>query len=307
MLKQLFGHMPHFRFFEGAIATGRLSHAYLLVGDDGVGKRALAEMVIARLFAVETYADLLRHPDFFRVVREEDEKKDGALKKSISLNQIDKVRAFLHTTPNRAPYKVVTIDDASDMSPGACNGLLKTLEEPPKRALVFLLTDDPRNLSETVRSRCQTLFFSRVAEDEIASFLVSRYSISAIDAADIAHASGGLPGKAIAYAADPDVFPQYRAEREEFLSLFGKPLYRKREILAHLFEDKEQHIAAREVLVQRLRLWQTVLRDMYVSGSESLSRTVFLDVMNRIPMVMNFLTKNVHPKLLVEHILVALP
>jgi DNA polymerase-3 subunit delta' len=106
--------------------------------------------------------------------------------------------------PFEARYRVVIIDPAERLREEAANGLLKTLEEPPGHTIFALVAAAPEVLPETIRSRCRRMDVRTVARATIAAGLRAR-GVDAALAEQAATASRGRPGRAIAFAARPDL------------------------------------------------------------------------------------------------------
>ena len=148
-----------------AWSAKRFSHALLLQGADGIGKKQLAAWIAAAVLCEKSQgAQLIHcgqctsckliasssHPDFFWVRPEED-------KQQISIDQLRAAAERLTKTSYRQGYKVAVVEPAHQMTPAAANSLLKTLEEPSSSALIILITCRPSSLLPTIRSRCQKL------------------------------------------------------------------------------------------------------------------------------------------------------
>jgi DNA polymerase-3 subunit delta' len=108
---------------------------------------------------------------------------------------------FFSQTPATAPYRVAIVDAADDLNVNAANALLKTLEEPPPRGVLLLVSHSPGRLLPTIRSRCRVLRFSALPEAEVADLLTARANASQADADTLARMAGGAPGRAFALAA----------------------------------------------------------------------------------------------------------
>jgi DNA polymerase III subunit delta' len=172
---------PQLAQLETARRAGSLGHAWLISGPAGVGKVNFALVLAHRLLsdaadhgALDADAALAamaarhepmdRHADLHWLYpgkdkenekdkeKDEDKKKD---KKTISIHQVRDVVETLTLTAHGGGAKVVLIEPAEALTPGAANALLKTLEEPTPRGYLFLLSHQPGRLSATVRSRCQ--------------------------------------------------------------------------------------------------------------------------------------------------------
>ncbi|MGB1077237.1 MAG: DNA polymerase III subunit delta', partial [Bdellovibrionales bacterium] len=177
------------------IDTNKMPHALILHGPKGIGKATLAYR-LARylfkqsedqggLFAVSsddtsksenlfiapeevTYKQVASggHPDLFTIECAIDEKK-GTKKSSLDVDQIRKIAPFMRMTSNTLDgWRIVIVDDADTMTINAQNSLLKILEEPPKKALLILVTHRIGAMLPTIRSRCQSIAMTPLKSPE---------------------------------------------------------------------------------------------------------------------------------------------
>ena len=191
-------------------ARGRLSHAWLLLGEDGAEREKLALYIAKALLCSgqgekpcgrcphcrKAEADI--HPDLIRLLRSPD-------KREITVDQVRELRKEAWVAPNEAGRKVFLIPEADTLNPSAQNALLKVLEEPPAAAAFLLLGKNPGAFLPTVRSRCFTLRTSPGPEEAAVSE----------DAAKLAEAFVKRDPLAWAAAA----FPCEKLEREKFDAL----------------------------------------------------------------------------------------
>ncbi|HUI26610.1 MAG TPA: DNA polymerase III subunit delta' [Candidatus Kryptonia bacterium] len=187
---------------RSALQRERLAHAVLITGPEGVGKQLLARALTAFIACEAPLDDACgecagcrqvaagSHPDV-RVVGVPDGKKD------IRIEPIRELRGFMQLTPLRAPRKVALILDAHALNGNAQNALLKTLEEPPPRSLLLLVTHAPGALLPTVRSRCQRIQCAPLSDDVVADILEHDCQIPAVEAALAAAYAEGSPGRAL--------------------------------------------------------------------------------------------------------------
>jgi DNA polymerase-3 subunit delta' len=166
---------PHAAAVLGAAADGRPSHAYLLHGPAGSGKRAAARAVAAELLARGAAdADSARtralhgvHPDLTWV-------SPSGAHEMLRRDVDEAVVAAAAHTPFEATYRVFVLERADTMNDEAANALLKTLEEPADYVVLLLLTDRPTQVLPTIASRCQPVRFDAPPPDELARGLESR-------------------------------------------------------------------------------------------------------------------------------------
>ncbi len=192
------GHDRQKNILRRALSLERIAHAYLFEGPDGVGKRLVALAFARALLCIHGTGcgdcpacrkiDHNNHPDVHLLTA------DGA---SIKIEQIRALQQDMSLRPLEGKYRVCLIDGADQMTIGAANALLKTLEEPQPNTLMLLLSDHPEQLLPTICSRCQRLPFSRLPKDKLAQILSQRLEISDKEASILASLSEGSLKKAL--------------------------------------------------------------------------------------------------------------
>ncbi len=211
----LLGHEATEAMLAEAIRAGRLHHAWLITGPEGIGKATLAFRFARRLLAGGSPADDLalpdRHPTFRRVAAashadlltvERTLNERGKLRAEIVIDDVRKVADFLRRTPAEGGWRVVVLDGAEDLNRNAANALLKVLEEPPPRAILLLVCSAAGRLMPTIRSRCRKLPLGPLDEKTVRT-LLTRYQpdLPEDDTARIAAIAEGSIGRALALAA----------------------------------------------------------------------------------------------------------
>jgi DNA polymerase-3 subunit delta' len=196
--------------FLHAIDRGRLHHAWLLAGTEGSGKATFAYRAARRLLGaapdpsrgplgaspddhVSRQISVRSHPDLLVLQREAE---DGKPRKSIPVDEARALPEFFSKSPASAPYRVAIIDAADDLNVNAANAVLKTLEEPPPRGVLLLITHSPGGLLATIRSRCRRLRFETPPEEQALSWLSGKADIPAGDAHRLLAMARGAPGRA---------------------------------------------------------------------------------------------------------------
>jgi DNA polymerase-3 subunit delta' len=200
--------------FLEALERGRLHHAWLLCGTEGIGKATFAYRAARRLLGaaadpafgplgsapghpVSRQVLARSHPDLLVLERVGE---DGKPRKVIPVDEARRLPEFFAKSPASAPFRVAIIDAVDDMNPNAANALLKTLEEPPARGVLFLVSHAPGGLLPTIRSRCRRLRFAPWDDAEVAAFVRARTEASEEDALRLSHMAQGAPGRAVGLA-----------------------------------------------------------------------------------------------------------
>lgn len=238
--------------------AGSVVHAFLIHGDEGCGKKTLAQTMSMTLHCTgEGEKPCLEcgpcrrmlmgvHPDHIEVA------SDSSV---ISVKMVRDLIDRLTEKPYEGGWRTVIIHDAEKMNEAAQNALLKTLEEPDGRTAFFLLTAHPEGLLATIRSRCRPVFMPRLSEEVIASELIGR-GMSEGRARYAARLSQGVMGRAIALCREDD---PYFAWRDEAVKLM-QTLRRKDDVprAASAWNEKRKP----EDCQAFLDALETVLRDV---------------------------------------------
>lgn len=148
------------KYMTNSIKKGKVNHAYMFEGIEGIGKETFANELAKIL--LETH-NLENAPDCIRV------KPNG---NSIKIAQIRNLQSDIVIKPHRK-YKIYIIDKCEKMTVEAQNALLKTLEEPPEYAIIILVTNNKESLLPTIRSRCEVIKFTPIPFGEIKNYLVN--------------------------------------------------------------------------------------------------------------------------------------
>lgn len=244
----LYGHDAAVAAFRDALDSGRLHHAWLISGPEGIGKALFAQKAALRVLAsgqgrVESpgldvtddhpsarLAAAGSHPDLMRLERLPRETGAGELARSISVDQVRGLSRLFSTTASLSPWRVVIVDSIDDLERGAANALLKNLEEPPPHSLFLLVSHAPERLLPTIRSRCRPLRLSPLDDDAMTSALEAALpGTNAREIADLAAAGQGSPGRALAFQG-LDIAALDRAMAE--LAREGDPTNARRSALA---------------------------------------------------------------------------
>jgi DNA polymerase-3 subunit delta' len=198
---EIAGHQRQLDTLRLAMANGRLHHAYLLLGPEGLGKRTVALALAKAIYCVDSEQDYCgrcvncmritngNHPDV-RLIEPLPDKKE------IGIQQIRELQRELNYRSFSGKRKIAIIDPATLMNLSAQNALLKTLEEPPVDSLIVLITPNTGGLLPTLRSRCLSLSFAPLSSAQVSAFLESQRGMKADEAKLLAAMSMGSIGAA---------------------------------------------------------------------------------------------------------------
>ena len=230
VFKDILGHEQIKEHFKNAVETGKVSHAYILSGEAGMGRKSLANAFALSLLCEKGKPEPCmqchacrqvlsgNHPDLIYVTHE----------KPASIG-VDEIREQINNTimirPYSSYYKIYIVDEAEKMTVQAQNALLKTIEEPPSYAVILLLTTNQDAFLPTILSRCVQLKLKPLRDSVVKEYLIQSLKVEEAQAEIYAAFARGNLGKAI-----------HLASSEEFKLLY-------REVLTLLKNVKEMDIA----------------------------------------------------------------
>lgn len=242
--------------FKKAIANHKVSHAYILTGEAGMGRKSIANAFAMTLLCEKGGSEPCmtchsckqvmsgNHPDLIYVKHE----KPGSI-------GVDDVREQINDTimirPYSSYYKIYIVDEAEKMTVQSQNALLKTIEEPPSYAVIILITTNQEAFLPTILSRCVQMKLKPLKDFTIKSYLTQNLHIPEKDADICAAFARGNLGKAI-----------HLASSDEFKELFQKVMVLVKNVgtmdismlLDCIREMKEQNFDIGEVL-DLMQLW----------------------------------------------------
>ena len=254
----ILGHDRQKEILHRALANGRLAHAYLFSGPDGIGKRLMA-LALARAIVCHEQRgcghcqacrkiDHQNHPDLHIL------EPDGS---SIKIEQIRAFQRELNLKPLEAPRKICLIEQADAMTVGAANALLKTLEEPRGDTLLMLLSSQPNRLLETIRSRCQPLPFTRHPNSRIQAELEKQLGIESTESHVLAALSEGSFKKA--FGKDRELYLEQRRELLKTLTGLSSGS------ILPILDFAERLAADKTILPDILEIFQAFYRDVLMT------------------------------------------
>ena len=219
--KDVIAHNDIIEYIQNAVSQDKVSHAYILNGERGSGKKMLADLFAMTLQCEEhtpspcgechscKQAKSGNHPDIIHVKHEKPN--------TISVDDIrTQVNNDIVIKPYSSPHKIYIIPEADLLSVQAQNALLKTIEEPPAYAVIFLLTENAESLLPTIMSRCVMLKLRNIKTTLIKKYLMEQMQIPDYQADICAAFAQGNMGRAIMLASS-EYFNEIKEEALQLL------------------------------------------------------------------------------------------
>jgi DNA polymerase-3 subunit delta' len=221
MTNGLAGHALAEAALLAAYRSGRVPHAFLFVGAKGIGKATLAYRLarfvlahpdpmtaevqaatslavdpshpVARRIAARTHADLL--------ILERTPNDKGVMRQQIAVEDVYRTVSFFGSTAGEGGWRIAIVDSVDELNRFGANALLKVLEEPPRRALLLLISHSLAAVPATLRSRCRIVTLRPLAQAEVGAALAAAMESSTDDAeiGAAAAAAGGSVARALAF------------------------------------------------------------------------------------------------------------
>ncbi|MCT4597104.1 MAG: DNA polymerase III subunit delta' [Vallitalea sp.] len=216
---EIIGYEDIKKHLQNSIEISKISHAYIIDGQKGMGKKLLANTFAKTLQCEKKEItpcdtctscltfDSFNHPDIVYV---------KPSKKTIGVDDIrDQINRDINIKPYHYPYKIYIINEANTMTEQAQNALLKTIEEPPSYAVIILLSSNSNMFLPTILSRCVLLKLKPISSEKIMNYINQELNIPDYQAQLVTSFSQGIIGKAKELASSTDFFDM----RENMISI----------------------------------------------------------------------------------------
>lgn len=322
----MLGHDWAVKLLQNHLRHGRIRHAYLFTGPQGLGRRTLALKLAQGINCQQPRSpgmpcgvcrscrliERMEHPDLTII---QADRIGGNLK----VDQIRELQHRLSLSPYESKYRVALLLRFEEANPNAANALLKTLEEPPPHVIMMLTSQDAQGLLPTIVSRCDLIRLRSLPVNTLAKGLETRLGLPADKANLLAHISAGRPGVAFSLHQDPDL----SAQRQTWLEEHQRLLSANR---AERFEFAEGLATDREAQGDFIQAWSSYWRDVLLVASGSAVSVTNLDWKPAIVTLANqlgpskaaqtltaldhassLLSQNANPRLTLEVLMLDLP
>lgn len=205
-LTEIIGHKNNINQIINVIEHNNLSHAHLIVGEDGIGKSLIAKGMALKILGAEGREE---HIDLA-------EWKIAKNKKTIGVGEIRTLIEEITKRPYEGNNKAIIVHNSEKMTIQAQNAFLKTIEEPPKGVYIILLCENLEAILDTIKSRCQIHKLKALTIEEIQKFIYMRYGNLPDEKMKVLTSfSNGIPGRVEKFIEDKD----FNIIRDEVLQL----------------------------------------------------------------------------------------
>jgi DNA polymerase-3 subunit delta' len=227
------------KYMINSIKNDKINHAYMFEGMDGVGKTKFANELSKILLNT---SNVNNSPDYINI------NPEGS---SIKIAQIRNLQSDILIKPH-SDYKIYIINQAEKMTVEAQNALLKTLEEPPKYAMIILITNNKESLLDTIKSRCELIKFLPISQIQLKKYLIEK-GIEEEKAQLLATFSRGSIQKAIELSESAE-FITLREDIQNYIQIIlDKNIIEILEIPSHIDKYKEEIINLLDMMINYFR------------------------------------------------------
>ncbi|WP_297132234.1 DNA polymerase III subunit [Terrisporobacter sp.] len=248
------------KYMINSIKNGKINHAYMFEGIEGVGKETFANELAALLLEGNNLENI---PDCIRI------KPDG---NSIKIAQIRNLQSDIVIKPHKK-YKIYIIDKAEKMTVEAQNALLKTLEEPPEYAIIILIANNKESLLPTIKSRCEIIKFTPIPLVEIKGYLIGQ-GIESNRASLLSAFSRGSMKKALELASS-NAFYEMKEDVQKYIEIIiNKNMVEILDIPSQMDKYKSDSIAVLDMMINYFRdimiSKENISKDMIINADKIL-------------------------------------
>ncbi len=238
MFNNILGNEETKKILENTIKTQNISHSYMFIGQNGIGKFMIAKEFAKAILCqgeqkpCNTCESCIKfngenNPDI-QIIDEIEEK-------SIKTETIKEMVKGVYEKPIEGSRKVYIINDSQKMTKEAQNSLLKTLEEPPEYVVIILITENENLLLNTIKSRCTKIKFNPLKDNEIIKILKEKYDYKEVTE-NMLEIAGGSVTHALSVQGKEEIFSEIKTIFSNLEKINIIDLLNKKDLV---FKDKD--------------------------------------------------------------------
>ena len=333
---KIYGHQSAISLLESSLNSSRLHHAYLLIGPDRIGKKAIATQLATIVTAPDADEFTKQriasggHPDVWFIDRgtkvlkpaEEETIDTRDMGTQISMGVVQSVITKANRHPFEGNVNVFIFDGAEYLNQESGNALLKILEEPPPNVLLLLLTENHGPILETIKSRCVPLFLQSMALGELEHILHQDLGHGLEESKNVSRLSEGRIGWAISALENQTFLAERHQQIEKIVGILKGDL----KVKFQYAEELSRKSRDRALIRSELDIWLSWFRDIILvqnslisnitnvawkstiqSYSDCCNQQEALEASKAIIETKDYIEKNVNARILLETLMLKLP
>ena len=203
------------------------------------------------------------HPDFFYLKNDKD--NEG---KKIPIENVRKLKAFFYKTFSVSKTKIAVIENIEDLSINSLNSLLKAIEEVPEKSYIFIISNKPVNIIETIKSRCAFFYINSLNQNDFKDFIDNNFNNISFEEKiflfSICNGSPGLAEKVI----NNKVFDIYNNFLDSLINSHSFSILTENILKLFIFNKKDNEFL--------LSIFQLIINDIIKKSSFFLNKKIFL-------------------------------
>ena len=246
-MRDFIGHEALINNFKQRCLKNTLSHAHLIVGEDGVGKGKLAN-ILAK-FILNGYLDR----EYVDIINYSSEKS------SFGVDDVRDIIEEVYKKPFEKDKKVIIIHEGNKLTIQAQNALLKTIEEPPTEVYIIILCESSDLILDTIKSRCEIYKLTPLTKDELYKYIaIKGYDYSEEEKSSAIAFSEGIPGRIDRYFSDTEL----QELRDKIVDLL---LQLTNNEIEAILEKEEQLVSYKQNKEEVINVLSSFIRDILVN------------------------------------------
>ncbi|MBU1037342.1 hypothetical protein KKF32_04975 [Patescibacteria group bacterium] len=295
----IIGHQNIVNYLDNSLKKEKVVHTYLFYGVKHLGKTTVAKKFAEELLGQSTGSSNL---DLFELNLENHHKE-------IKIDQVRDWRHFLSLKPFGKGFKVGIIHQSEHLNIESANALLKTIEEPPPKTVIILVTSSWQRLLPTIISRSQKIHFLPVASKIIQETIKGKVSDQKEIKEMVSYALG-RPGLALKFCQDQEFKEDYLKLHQQVVKLWSVPIAQRFNFLNDYLGNKELKENF-NLIDDLLHHFQFILREKLLSlyqlgDSQTIKSSALIKQLKIVSDIKSLLKFNIQPKLLLENLLINL-
>jgi len=309
-----------YKLIQNSIATKRISHAYLLLGPEHIGKSTLALEITKYIHCLEPEKPCQNCMHCLRIL---EKTHPDVITLGNSIKDVRELKQQVSLTPFLSTQKTIILNQADKLTLEASNALLKVLEEPPDNVTFILCALDEQYLPGTIISRCQKLELFPLDETKIYDYLNDNYNLSSAEASIITKLSNGRLGWAIKACTDTNVMQTRNLDISLLIEIIEGDMSERFLISQQLTNNYNK---SKESIYSTFETWISYLRDLIllkndakeliinIDHHDELSKSekqfellTIIDSIKEIDKAAQNLSKNGNPRITLDNLLIRFP